>query len=111
MIVVVQSALARLSLDGHGDSGGIGEIDVEPAIAIVVKKNYAAAHGFHDVFFRRVGGVSKSNARFGGDVFELWHGASRAFDGFRVGGRRRRLRVAALSASQARGEMEQQAEP
>src|SRR5882762_8670549 len=110
VVVVVQSALARLSLDGHSDSGGIGEIDVEPAIAIVVKKNYAAAHGFHDVFLRRVGGVLKSDARFGGDVFELWHGACRAFDGFGVRRRRRRLRVTALSASQARGEMEQQSE-
>src|SRR5882762_8313373 len=109
VIIVVQSALARLSLDGHSDSGGIGEIDVEPAIAIVVKKNYAAAHGFHDVFLRRVGGVLKSDARFGGDVFELWYGACRAFDGFGVR-RRRRLRVTALSASPARGEMEQQSE-
>src|SRR5882762_1960020 len=44
VIVVVQSGLARLSLNGHSDGGGIGEINVEPAIAIVVKKNYAAAH-------------------------------------------------------------------
>ena len=58
--------------------GRIREVDVGPAVAIVVDQDHAAAHGFHDVFLGRVGGVFEGDAGLGSDVFELWNRAAAA---------------------------------
>ena len=76
VIVMVENAEALCAFDCHLDRRSIGEIDVGPAIPIVVQQDYSAAHGFHDVFLRGVGGVFEGDAGRGSDVFELWNRAS-----------------------------------
>src|SRR5208282_2196302 len=88
VIDMVESAAALLAFDGHLDARGIGEIDVGPAVAIIVEQNHAAAHGLHDVFLGGVGAVLEGDAGLRGDVFQLWNRATQAFDGFSSGRRR-----------------------
>src|SRR5262249_27086005 len=54
MVVVEESASGFFAFEGHVDSGRVGEIDVGPAVAVVIDDDDAAAHGFDDVLlFRR----------------------------------------------------------
>jgi hypothetical protein len=92
-VVVVERAHAFFSLDGHVDAGRIGEIDVRPAVAVVVDEDHAAAHRFDDVAFGGVGGVFECDARGRGDVFQLRNRTPAAFGRFCAGGWRRRREV------------------
>ncbi len=78
VIVVVENAEALRAFDRHLNRRSIGEIDVGPAIAIIVQQNHSAAHGFHNVFLCRVGGVFEGDAGLGRDVLELRNRASAA---------------------------------
>ena len=57
VVVVVEGAAGFLAGERHGDAGGVGEVDVGLAIAVVVDEGYAAAHGFDDVFLVGAGEV------------------------------------------------------
>src|SRR6185437_4487240 len=71
MVVVEEGAAGLLSGQLHVDIGGVGEVDIRPAIAIVVDDGDPAAHGFDDVFL--VGGseVVEVDLSGSGDVREL----------------------------------------
>ena len=54
MIVAIEGALGFLAAKSHGDTRCIGEINIQPAVLIVVEQKHTTAHGFHDVLlFRR----------------------------------------------------------
>src|SRR6185312_9681868 len=90
VVVVVESAGTYFLIDRHGYGRSIGEVDVRPAVAIIVQQQHAAAHGFHDVFLFRVGGVFEVDSGLRGDINKLWYRPASAF--FRLGSRRRRRR-------------------
>src|SRR6185437_14482269 len=90
VIVVVKGATRGLVLQGHVHCRRIGEINIQPAIAVVIQKQNAAAHGFGNVLlFGRVG-VAEANAGLFGNVFELWNRAVFANGGLQAWRRRRR---------------------
>jgi hypothetical protein len=95
---VVESADALLSFDGHVDAGRIRKVNVRPAVAVIVDKDHAAAHGFDDVALRGVGGVFECDARGCCDVFQLWNRSPAALCRFCAGqwGRRREMSRAHL---------------
>jgi len=53
VIVVIQRAPAFFALGGHLNGGGVGEINVHPAVAIVIEQNHSTTGGFDDVFILR----------------------------------------------------------
>ena len=87
-IIVIKGAGSFLALQSHLDAGSVGEINVRPAIAVVVDNNHSTAHGFDDVFFRGIGSVLEGNSGFCGDVFQLRNRAAAALGGLCTGRRR-----------------------
>ena len=72
VVVVVEEGAAGLdSLLRHVDGLGVGEVDVGPAVAVIVDEGDAAAHGFDDEFLFGAGVVVEANAGGGSDVDEL----------------------------------------
>src|SRR5215470_16837683 len=108
MIVAIERARSFLSFEGHLDTGGIGEVNVRPAVTIVIENDPASAHRLDDVFLRSVRGVLEGDAGLGGDVFELRNWTPAAFGGLGSRRRRRRCGVAALSEGEIRGEQQRQ---
>src|SRR5579864_7118335 len=111
MIVPVKSAAALLSLDGHLHAGSIGEINIQPTIAIVIEQDYAAAHRLHDVLLGRIGGMFKADARFGCDILQLRDRTASALK--RLSSRRRRGRrgMALLAKHKIRDHEDQEKHP
>ena len=71
MIVVVKGAPRFAASQGHVDPGGVGKVDVRPAVAIVVDERHSAAHRFHYVLLRWGRQMIKLDFRRTGDVDEL----------------------------------------
>ncbi len=97
MIVMVESTTALLALNGHGDGGGVSEIDIGPSVAIVVDEDHAAAHRLDDVLLLGGDDVAKGDAGLLRDVVELRDGAIHTLDLLHSGRRRRRRRMSTLS--------------
>ena len=99
MIVVVQGAPRCLVFHRHLDCGGVGEVDVGPAIPVIVDEHETTAHGFGNVFFLGRIFMPKMNSALIRNVLELGHGTT--FAGFRLesGGRWRRDVVPGLPLS------------
>ncbi len=75
VVVMVKNAEALRAFHRHFNRWGIREINVGPAVPIIVQQNHSTAHGFHDVFLCRVGGMFEGDAGLGSNVFELWNRA------------------------------------
>ena len=91
MVVVIKSAAASLPFQRHIHGRRIGEIDIQPAVAIVVNQEFATAHRFQDVFLLRIGRMFKADAGALCNVFELrkWAVfANHLFNALRRGRRR-----------------------
>src|SRR5690242_19658652 len=101
MIVVIQDPETLGALGGHFHRRCVCEIDVWPAIAIVIDQYNASTHRLDDISLRRVGSMGEGDAAGGSDIFKLRHGTARAFDALRSGRRRRRRRMSALSRSES----------
>jgi hypothetical protein len=71
MIVVEESAASFFAALGHFHTLGVGEINVRPAISIIVNKCHSTTHGFHDEFLLRAGKVLEMHAGGAGDVRNL----------------------------------------
>src|SRR5215470_5287291 len=88
-IVLIQMRSGRLARGPMGvEAGTVGEIDVEPAVVVVVEKRQARAFGFDDVVLVVDGtpDVRSGEAGFAGDVDELHWGFGRyGCGGFRLG--------------------------
>src|SRR5713226_3811124 len=69
-----------LAFECHIDGGRVGEIDVQPAIAVVVKQQHAATHRLHDVSVVRSRGVREMNTSLVCNVFQLRDRPVVAFD-------------------------------
>jgi hypothetical protein len=93
MIVVIKSTGCGDAPEYLIDGRLIREVDVRPAIAVIVDEDNAATHRFHDVFLYRIGGVREGDAGRRGDVLELRNGAAAAFCHPAAGRRGRRNRV------------------
>src|ERR1700691_5582548 len=53
IVVVMEERTARFAAgQRHVDSGRIGEVNVGPAVAIIVDERHSPAHRLHDVLFR-----------------------------------------------------------
>ena len=71
VIVVIKRAAGFFALQGHGHRGRVCEINVQPAVAVVVNEQNPAAHALHNEFFLRRDFVRKMNAGGGGDIDKL----------------------------------------
>ena len=88
VIVVVERAAGGLFLQRHGHCRGVGEIDVRPAVAVVVEHEHTAAHRLDNVVVGSSRRMAETNASPFGDVFELRDGTSLTPHRFGAGGRR-----------------------
>ena len=72
IVVVMEEGAARL-LPGqlHVHIGRVGEVDVRPAIAVVIDQGHSAAHRFDDVFLVGRSEVLEANFGGGSDIREL----------------------------------------
>ena len=86
VIVVIKRAARLFTVPGHLHRRRIGEVNIQPAIAIVVEQNHPATHRFHDVFIFRRGRMFEVNAGFFSDVFQLRDGTALALSGSGPGG-------------------------
>src|SRR5260370_37993769 len=75
VIVVEERAAGFLASEGHFHALGVREIDVRPAIAVIIDESDASAHGFDDVSLFRTGEMFEVDAGGGSNVPELWPGA------------------------------------
>src|ERR1051326_5511978 len=82
VIVMVECAARGLALERAFDAGGVSEVNVGPAIAVVINEQHAAAHALDDVLFlgRRL--VMEVDTSLGRDVYELRHRAGTFLAGF-----------------------------
>ncbi len=81
VVVVEERAAGFLASESHFHALGVGEIDVRPAIAVIIDKSDASAHGFDDVSLFGTGKMFEVDAGGGCNVDELRQGAG----GRRVG--------------------------
>jgi hypothetical protein len=68
VIVVVKSAAGLLSAERHGYAGSVGEINIRPAIAVIIDQRNTTAHGLHNIFLVGAGEMLEVDVRGGGDV-------------------------------------------
>ncbi len=86
VIVVVERARRRFALEGHGDRRRIREVDIGPAVAVVVEEDHAAAHRLQDVLLLIGRGMGEGDPGFRGNILELGNGAIGALCRFGAGG-------------------------
>ncbi len=70
-IVVVEGAARLCAGERHINVGRVGEVDVWPAVTIVVDKRHATAHGFDDIAVFGGGEMVEMDASFLRDIDEL----------------------------------------
>src|SRR5260370_36960917 len=75
VIVVEERAAGLLGSESHFHALGVGEIDVRPAIAVIIDESDACTHGFDDVSLFGTGKMFEADAGGGGNVHELLQGA------------------------------------
>ena len=88
VIVVIQRAARHNPLQRLTDGGRIGEVEVGPAIAVVINHDHATCHRFHDVLFLGRREVLKLDAGLGRNIGELRNDAVLARLGLRPWRRR-----------------------
>ena len=71
VVVVVKRAPRFAAGQRHVDAGGIGKVNVGPAVAVIVDERDSTAHRLHDVLLGRGRQMIKLNFRGAGDVDEL----------------------------------------
>jgi hypothetical protein len=96
---MVERSASRFLAQGHLDGWRVREIDVQPAIAIVIPQNDTAAHRLDNVCAQRIGDMSETDACLLRDVFELRYLASFALNLLGIRRRRRRGRMLLLTQS------------
>src|SRR5580765_3710667 len=99
---MVERSASRFLTQGHLDGRRIREIDVQPAIAIVVPQNDAAAHRLDNVCAQRICDMAEMDPRFLRDVLQLRYRTSFALNLPGVRRRRRRGRMLLLTQSHRR---------
>src|SRR5262249_10145935 len=99
MIVVIERAARLLVLERHLYRGGVREVEVRPAIAVIIDDQHTSAHRFHDVFLFRSCGVNEASAGLLLDVLELRNRTLAALDCFNARWDWRRRRMATLCPS------------
>src|SRR6185312_17518938 len=72
MVVVKQGAAGLLALQRDRHTRRIGEVDVEPPIAVVVQQRDTAAHRFDNVTLLRAGEMRKVDSSGDSDVHKSW---------------------------------------
>ncbi len=73
VVVVVKSAARFLMLQSHFHGGSVGEVEVGPAVTIVVDEQDPAAHRLRNVFLLWRISVPELNSRLLGNIFQLWN--------------------------------------
>src|SRR5260370_34604640 len=91
VIVVEERAAGLLGSESHFHALGVGEIDVRPAIAVIIDESDACTHGFDDVSLFGTGKMFEADAGGGGNVHELWQGGCGGGVGRASGGVGKRL--------------------
>src|SRR5262249_39893798 len=94
---MVERSASRFLAQGHLDSGSVREIDVQPAISIVIPQNDAAAHRLDNVCAQRIGDMAETNTCLLRDVLQLRYRTSFALNLLGVRRRRRRSRMLLLT--------------
>src|SRR6185503_10360051 len=82
-IVIVMEKCASGLLAGklHVHIRGIREVDIGPAVAIVIDQGHSATHRFHDVFLIWRGEMIEANSRRGSNIHQLGNQRSRRRSG------------------------------
>ena len=70
-VVVVKHTSGALGIGGSFYSEGIGEVNVEAAVIVVVEQRNATAHGLHNVFLLRSRNMLEVDPRRVGDIYEV----------------------------------------
>ena len=70
-IVVIEGAACLPAVQSHIHALGVGEINVRPAIAVIIDQRHASAHRFHNEFLFRAGKMFELNAGRSGNVHQL----------------------------------------
>ena len=96
---MVERSASRFLAQGHLDGRRVREIDVQPAIAIVIPQNDAAAHRLDNVCAQRIGDVAETDTCLLRDVLQLRYRTSFALNLPGVRRRRRRGRMLLLTQS------------
>src|SRR5581483_311953 len=96
---MVECTASRFLALSHLDGRRVREIDVQPAVAVIIPQNDAAAHRLDNVGAQRIGDMAKTDACLLRDVLQLRYGTSFALNPLGVGRRRRRGRVLLLTQS------------
>src|SRR5690349_12758702 len=96
---MVECTASRFLAQGHLDGRRVREIDVQPAIAIVIPQNDAAAHRLDNVCAQRVGDMAETDTYLLRDVLQLRYWTSFALNLLGVRRRRRPGRVLLLTQS------------
>ncbi len=111
VIVVVSRAFGLLPFQRHRHGRCIREVDVQPPVSIVVKKNHATAHRFDHDLFLWIGRVLGHDAGLAGNVLKLRNRAPCALHGLCARPRRRRNRVTFLAKSQSAVQQQRENRP
>src|SRR4051794_4490619 len=96
---MVECTASRFLAQGHLDGRRVREIDVQPAIAIVIPQNDAAAHRFDNVCAQRIGDMTETDTCFLRDVLQLRYRTSLTLNLPGVRWRRRCGRMLLLTQS------------
>src|SRR4051812_31847300 len=71
MVVMKQGASSLFSGQLHVNIRRVREVDVWPAVAIVIDQSHPATHRFHDVFLVRGGKMTEMDAGRSSDIHHL----------------------------------------
>ena len=71
VIIVEERAAGFFAGFRHLDALRVREINVRPAVSIIINESNSAAHGFHDVFLFRAGQVLEMDSGRASDVHKL----------------------------------------
>src|SRR3954468_442223 len=96
---MVECTASRFLAKGHLDGRRVREINVQPAIAIVIPQNDAAAHRLDNVCAQRIGDMAETDTCLLRDVLQLRYWTSLALNLLGVRRRRRRGRMLLLTQS------------
>src|SRR6476660_205215 len=96
---MVERSASRFFAQGHFDGSRVREIDGQPAVAIVIPQNDAAAHRLDNVCAQRIGDMAETDTCLLRDVLELRYRTSFALNLLDVRRRRWRGRMLLLTQS------------
>src|SRR5437762_3534747 len=99
---MIERSASRFLAQGHLDGRRVREIDVQPAVAIVIPQNDAAAHRLDNVCAQWIRDMAETDTCLLRDVLQLRYGTSFALNLPGVRRRRRRGRMLLLTQSHRR---------